>query len=157
MDSLPIIELRRIEANIVKPIYDEMVKSLGKEKAQEILGQAIIRNAVEQGEIYAEKENGTPSLAAFASLLPQWTQNDALEIDVIERSESQFDFNVTRCRYSEMYKEMGLGEIGHLLSCNRDGSFCDGYNPDIKLTRTQTKMSGASHCDFRYVYEPEGE
>ncbi len=157
MEDLPIIELRRIEANIIKPIYDEMVQSLGKEKAQEILGQAIIRNAVEHGASHANGENSANDLNAFAALLPQWTKNDALEIDVISQSDSQFDFNVTRCRYSEMYQEMGLGEIGHLLSCNRDGSFCDGYNPDIKLTRTQTKMSGASHCDFRYAYEPNKE
>lgn len=152
MDSLPIIELRRIEANIIKPIYDEMVASLGKEKTQELLGRAIIRNAIEHGRGYAEREDRAADLTAFAALLPQWTQNDALEIDFIEQSETQLDFNVTRCRYSEMYKEMGLGEIGHLLSCNRDGSFCTGYNPDIELTRTQTKMQGASHCDFRYEY-----
>jgi len=45
---------------------------------------------------------------------------------------------------------LGLGELGPLLSCNRDGSFCTGYNPNIKLTRTQTLMQGATHCDFRY-------
>jgi hypothetical protein len=49
-----------------------------------------------------------------------------------------------------MYRDMGLGEIGHLLSCNRDGDFCIGYNPNMELTRTQTIMKGASHCDFRY-------
>jgi hypothetical protein len=49
-----------------------------------------------------------------------------------------------------MYRAMGLGEIGHLLSCNRDGDFCIGYNPEMKLERTQTIMKGASHCDFRY-------
>jgi hypothetical protein len=26
-----------------------------------------------------------------------------------------------------------------------------GFGPDIKLTRTQTIMQGASHCDFRYT------
>lgn len=50
---------------------------------------------------------------------------------------------------------MGLGEIGHLLSCQRDGTFCEGYDPKLKLTRTQTIMQGASHCDFHYRYEDE--
>lgn len=59
-------------------------------------------------------------------------------------------FNVTRCRYAEMYRSMGLGEIGHLLSCNRDGTFIEGYDSRIKMERTQTIMQGASHCDFRY-------
>jgi len=49
-----------------------------------------------------------------------------------------------------MYREMGLGHIGHLLSCNRDSSFCIGYNPEMQLTRTQTIMEGAAFCDFRY-------
>jgi hypothetical protein len=48
---------------------------------------------------------------------------------------------------------MGLGEIGHLLSCNRDRAFCEGYDPKLKLERTQTIMQGASHCDFKYRYD----
>jgi len=27
----------------------------------------------------------------------------------------------------------------------------EGFGPDIGLTRTQTIMQGASHCDFRYT------
>ncbi len=69
---------------------------------------------------------------------------------MLSQGKDHFDFNVKRCRYSEMYRAMGLGEIGHLLSCNRDGDFCIGYNPEMKLERTQTIMKGASHCDFRY-------
>ena len=71
-------------------------------------------------------------------------------MEVLESSDTHVNFNVTHCRYSEMYKEMGLGHIGHLLSCNRDGTFCEGYDPSINFERTQTIMSGASHCDFRY-------
>ena len=53
---------------------------------------------------------------------------------------------------------MGLGGIGDLLSCSRDGAFCEGYDKRIELTRTQTIMGGASHCDFRYrVRGPERE
>jgi hypothetical protein len=49
---------------------------------------------------------------------------------------------------------MGLGEIGDIVSCNRDGAFCKGYDPRIALTRTQTIVSSASHCDFRYRSGP---
>ena len=70
-----------------------------------------------------------------------------------EQTDTSFAFNVVRCRYAETYKAMGLGEIGHLLSCNRDGAFCEGYDPKLKLERTQTIMQGASHCDFKYRYK----
>ena len=151
--DLPILEQRRLEANLVKPIYEEMAAVLGEEKAQEILGSAIKKHAIAQGQAYAEADRAAgkePSLAGFYALLPQWKAGGALEMDVLEESESQVNFNITRCRYAEMYKEMGLGHIGHLLSCNRDGTFCEGYDPSIKFERTQTIMGGASHCDFRY-------
>ncbi len=154
MNDLPIITLRRIEANVIKPIYDEMVAALGREKAREILGQAIEKNAIEHGQGYAKREpDGGNDLEGFARLLPQWQLNDALEIDVLESTRQRFDFNITRCAYAEMYREMGVAEIGDLLSCGRDGAFCTGYNPKIKMERTQTVMQGAPHCDFRYTMD----
>ena len=37
-----------------------------------------------------------------------------------------------------------------LLVCSSDAPFAEGFGSKIKLTRTQTIMQGASHCDFRY-------
>jgi len=150
MSDLPIIHLRRIEANVIKPIYEEMVKELGAERAREILGKAIVQNAIEHGRELAETAGVGRDLDGFAALLPNWQKEDALEIEVLEQTDDRFHFNVQRCRYAEMYRDMGLSEIGDLLSCGRDGAFCTGFNPQIKLERTQTIMKGASHCDFRY-------
>ena len=151
--DLPMLEQRRIEANILKPVYREMAEQLGEEKAQEILGAAIIRDSISQGQAYAEglEDRG---LIAFRNTMAQWKASGALEMEMLKETEEEVHFNVVRCKYSEMYREMGVGDIGHLLSCNRDGTFCTGFNPDIKLDRTQTIMSGASHCDFRYRMEP---
>jgi hypothetical protein len=76
-------------------------------------------------------------------------------VTVHEATDKVFNFDVTRCRYAEAYKEMGLEKIGHLMSCNRDGTFCEGYDPNIKLDRKQTIMQGAACCTFRYRYEAE--
>ncbi len=150
MSELPIIELRRIEANIIKPIYEEMAAELREEKARRILGSAIRKAAIEQGRTLAAASEEPAGIAGFAKLLERWTANDALRIEVLEQDDERFDFNVVRCRYSEMYREMGLGDIGALLSCNRDGAFCEGYDERLELSRPQTIMSGASHCNFRY-------
>ena len=150
MSELPIIELRRIEANIIKPIYEEMAAELGEEKARRILGAAIRKNAIEQGRTLAAASGEPAGIAGFAKLLERWTANDALRMEVLEQDDDRFDFNVVRCRYSEMYREIGLGDLGALLSCNRDGAFCEGYDARLELSRTQTIMSGASHCNFRY-------
>ena len=155
-DDLGILARRKIEAAVIAPIYDEMRKALGEEKAREILSAAIRRAAVAAGAEMAAKAPGRADLESFKLILPLWTKDDALTIEVIAEAPGVFDFNVKRCRYAETYRAMGLGGIGDLLSCNRDGAFCEGFDPRIKLTRTQTIMGGASHCDFRYrVRDPE--
>jgi hypothetical protein len=153
--DLPILEQRRIEANIIKPIYEELVSRLGKPQAAEILTAAITRDSVQQGRAYAETEDGETTLHGFHALLPQWKANGALEVDMLAERDDHVHYNVTRCQYAEMYKAMGLAEIGHILSCGRDGTFCTGYNANIKLDRSQTIMQGANHCDFRYRWEEE--
>jgi len=65
--------------------------------------------------------------------------------------DDRLGFHVTRCRYAEFYKELGLADLGYLVHCNRDHAMIDGFNPDLKLSRTQTVMEGASHCDFRFT------
>ncbi|QDL93979.1 2-amino-thiazoline-4-carboxylic acid hydrolase (plasmid) [Paroceanicella profunda] len=151
--QMPILERRRIEALVLREVHDVIRERSGPEEAAAVLGTAVSRAAIAHG---AEMAAGTrPDLADFRAILPLWTMDGALEIDVLEESPERLSFNVTRCRYAELYRSLGLGHIGHLLSCNRDGDFCTGYNPDITLTRSQTIMQGASHCDFRYAMTPE--
>jgi hypothetical protein len=149
--EVPVLLKRQLQAQVIGPIYDEMVEEFGAERAAEILDRAIRKAAIAEGKAYAAKlPGGSPTLADYIKLFELWTQGGALEIEVLQTSEEVFDFDVTRCRYAETYKEMGLGKIGHLLSCNRDGSFCEGYDPHMKLTREQTIMGGAARCTFRY-------
>jgi hypothetical protein len=148
--ELGILARRKIEAAIIAPIYDEMRRRIGEEKARDILRGAIRRAAIDAGADMASRAVGEADLESFKAIQHLWTKDDALTIEVIEDKPGVFDFNVKRCRYAETYRAMGLGDIGDILSCNRDGAFCEGYDPRIKLTRTQTIMGGASHCDFRY-------
>ncbi len=149
-DELGVLARRKIEAQIIAPIYEEMRAALGEERAREILRKAIRRAAIASGAELAKRAPAGADLEGFKSILELWTRDDALTIDVVADAPGVFDFNVRRCRYAETYRAMGLGEIGDILSCNRDGAFCEGYDPRIKLTRTQTIMGGASFCDFRY-------
>ena len=150
MDPLPILQQRRIEANILKHVYENLSERFGKEQARKIVQETVSQSAIEQGKTFADQIDGDPNLKDFYDILPLWSRDGALEIDVLEASPDKLDFNVKRCRYAEMYREMGIGEIGDLLSCQRDGDFCIGYNAEIEFRRTQTIMGGASHCDFRY-------
>ena len=151
--EIGILARRKIEAAVIAPIYEEMREALGEAKAREILRKAIRRAALAFGAELAKLAPGEPSLESFKRILPLWSRDDALTIEVLAEEPGVLDFNVTRCRYAETYRAMGLAGIGDILSCERDGAFCEGYAGDIKLTRTQTIMRGASHCDFRYRIE----
>jgi len=156
-ESLPIIERRRIEAELLKEVYETLLPLHGEEGARQIVAATVRRSAIAQGERFAQAAEGGTSLGSFADIQRHWTAGGALEVEVLHRDAEAFHFNVTRCRYAEMYREMGLGALGPVLSCARDGAFCEGYDPRLHLTRTQTIMDGASHCDFRYRYEAARE
>ena len=152
-EGLSMLEKRRIEAEILKEVYETLKASHGEDVARKTIAESVRRSAIEQARAFAAAAPGGTSLKAFQDVMPLWTKGGALEIEVKEQTDTSFTFNVVRCRYAETYKAMGLGEIGHLLSCNRDGAFCEGYDPKLKLARSQTIMQGASHCDFKYTYE----
>ena len=152
-EGLSMLEKRTIEAEILKEVYETLKASHGVEVAKKTIAESVRRSAIEQARQFAAAAPGGPSLKAFQEVMPLWTKGGALEIEVKEQTDTTFAFNVVRCRYAETYKAMGLGGIGHLLSCNRDGAFCEGYDPKLKLERSQTIMQGASHCDFKYRYQ----
>jgi L-2-amino-thiazoline-4-carboxylic acid hydrolase len=152
-------ERRRIEAAMLKHVYDTLKASHGVEIARRTIADAVRASSVEQAAEFAAQVGGKTSMQTFIDRQALWKAGDALVTEVKEQTATSYVFNVTRCRYAEMYREMGLGEIGHLLSCQRDATFCEGYDKRLKLTRTQTIMQGASHCDFNYklVDEPPAE
>jgi hypothetical protein len=76
-----------------------------------------------------------------------------MQMEVLEQSATRFSFNVRRCRYAEMYQLLGIPELGSLLSCSRDFALIEGFNPHIRLARSQTIMGGAAVCDFRFWLE----
>jgi hypothetical protein len=124
--------------------------------AEKIIADSVTRAAIEQGREMSDALGGATSLQTFIDAQELWTRGGALDIEVTEQSGERFAFNVKRCAYAEMYRDMGLGGIGHLLSCQRDGTFCEGYDRRLKLKRSQTIMQGATHCDFEYTYDKKG-
>lgn len=153
--NLAMLERRRIEAGILKHVYETLKASHGQAVAAKAVADAVRAASIEQGAAMRAEDGGKTSMQTFIDRQELWTRGNALAIDIKEQTPDRFRFNVTRCEYARMYKEMGLGEIGHLLSCQRDGTFCEGYDQNLKLKRTQTIMEGATHCDFDYTYEPE--
>lgn len=149
LNAIGVLKRREIEARVLAPFVEALAADFGRERVIEILRQTIVTLAREQGAALAAGR-GSNALTEFADATKDWMKDDALQIEVVEQAEDRYGFNVTRCRYAEMYRALAIPELGAVLSCNRDFSLIEGYNGDVELKRSQTLMEGASHCDFRY-------
>jgi hypothetical protein len=149
LNAVGVLTRREIEARILAPVVDALGEEFGRERVIEIVRDVIVGLAREQGRAMAEARQDV-SLSSFAGTLEPWTRDGALTMTVRQQTDEELAFDVTRCRYAEMYRALGIPELGAVLSCNRDAALIEGFNPEVDFSRTQTIMGGASHCDFRY-------
>ena len=151
MTPLPLLQQREIEAGVIAPLFRAFAAEVGEARAREIVG-GVIRELAKQGGCAAAAHGN--NLAHLKQAVAKWTEGGALELKVLRDDEETFEFDVTRCRFAEMYARLGLTYLGGLLSCARDAAMIDGFNPRITFSRTQTIMEGAPYCDFRYHNRP---
>ena len=148
-EQVGVLVRREIEARILGPVIEAFADAFGRDRVLEIVRTTIVEIAHSQGRTMRLAGEGN-DLEAFAGTMEAWKRGGALETDTLVGTGEAFDFNVTRCRYAEMYRAIGMEELGSILSCARDYALIEGFNEDVDLTRTQTIMEGATHCDFRY-------
>ena len=149
--KIGVLMRRETEVRILIPFLQDLSKEFGKETILNVLKKTIEEIAKIQGE-EVSREYGN-NVDAFLETLKFWTKDDALEIDVLEKSDSKLHFNVTRCKYAEMYKALGVSDLGAVLSCNRDAALIEGFNSKASLGRKETIMSGDNCCTFRYTFK----
>lgn len=149
-EAIGVLARRETEARLMAPLIDALSDAFGREEVLAIIRDTVIKIAHSQGQALADKHG--ISSDGFLDSLAAWRQDGALEIDIVNHTPTQLDFNVTRCRYAEMYKALGMEDYGAVLSCNRDLAVIDGFDNRVELQRDQTIMSGASCCTFRYDF-----
>jgi len=141
---------REIQAPLVSALIKGFAREIGDSKAFSIAKKIICEDAVLSGKSLAENYSGC-SLEALLKIVEEvWAEDGTLEIKNIRLNEDTLCFDVTYCGYAKMYERLGIKDLGSLLSCCRDFTFMDGFNPEIELIRTKTIMEGADICDFRY-------
>ena len=96
------IERRRIEAAILKHVYDTLKTSHGVEIAKKTIADAVRSSSIEQAKEFAAKVGGKTSTQTFVDRQALWKIGGAMEMEIKEQTETSYVFNVTRCRYAEM-------------------------------------------------------
>jgi hypothetical protein len=150
------LQRRKIEGRVLIPFIAACREKFGDDAATELVAAAIRRLAADDGARWAETYGD--SLSSLGRVVAElWAGGGGMAIDRVAQAEDRLDFDVTRCKYAEFYKDLGLAELGYLIHCNRDHAMVVGFNRDVELTRTQTIMEGASCCDFRFRKKEAGQ
>jgi hypothetical protein len=147
------LKRREIQASFFAYLIRGFINELGYDKAMEVASMGIREDAMQTGRRMAEKYSGNTFLELLRMIREVWAEDNSLEFDILEKTDQMLSFNVTRCRYAELYDRLDMKEYGFCLSCNRDESLIRGFNPRMKLLRIQTIMQGAKICDFRIIIE----
>ena len=155
-EAIGILTRRETEARILIPLIRDLGEAFGRAAVIETVSRTIINIAEAQGRELARLMGGNTA-EDFKNALAFWTKDDALEIEMKESSAHTLCFNVTRCRYAEMYKALGASDLGAVFSCNRDAALIRGFNPGATMERNKTIMEGHPVCDFRYVFPEDQE
>jgi hypothetical protein len=149
--DIPVIEQAKIQAQVLVPLVKTLQAELGEERANVIVRKALGDLYRKYGEQWWRTQGARDFAQKMASTFDMFAAGDALDYEVVKQAPDAFEVNVTGCRYAKFYNEIGAPELGFLLTCSADFRFAEGFGTDVQLTRTQTIMQGASHCDFRFV------
>jgi hypothetical protein len=151
--DVPVIEQAKIQAQVLVPLIKALQAELGEDRANAIVRKSLGDVYRKLGEKWWRARRASSVGENVGSLFERYAAEDALQYTIVEQSADAFSFDVTRCRYAQFYQELGVPELGFLLVCSADFQMAKGFGPDVELTRTQTIMQGATHCDFRYARE----
>jgi len=148
-DHLSYLDRVKIQTEILLPLFRRMREELGNERACEMLRGAVREYSIAFGESLG-RSDGATSLERLRNAIPIFAAGDALAVEPLADTADELTFNVTRCKYAEFFHELGEPEFGAILTCEIDPPMTKAVGQDLDLERTQTRMGGARHCDFRW-------
>ena len=146
--EVPLLQQREIEMRVLGPVIRAFAAEFEKEKTYDLVRRTM--QEISRG-LGKEKSLGGGGLENLKSkCISKWNDGGALEVSIREDSDTILAFDVTRCDFADLYRELGFGDIGTLISCDRDAAFLDGFDPELELIRQKTLMEGEDLCDFCY-------
>ena len=75
----------------------------------------------------------------------------------IEKTDEGVQLYCGRCMPHDGAKRHGLVEEGYYIACSTDPYLIEGFNPNIGLKRTKTKMQGHDCCDHFFYYKDKNK
>jgi predicted ArsR family transcriptional regulator len=152
------LERAKVQAQVLVPVLRAFREAIGRERADRIAWAAL---AEWRKEIVRERHE------SFAGApLERWNQGvrallteigDAVDMTPVQVAEGKVEFDVTGCRFAQLFRELGEPELGFALLCSMDDTTATEIGQgELGFTRTSTIMQGGTRCDFRYALKKSG-
>jgi predicted ArsR family transcriptional regulator len=153
-----VFEKLKIQTQVLVPVIRAFRAVMGEAQANQILRTALREWSAQLFRDLGQQIDGSPKKkwATLNAAIAAKTA-DFIEYDVLRQDKDAFEVNMTTCRLAEFFKRLNEPELGALLACEADFDIAAVGNPEVELTRAQTIMKGASHCDFRYRLKKAAE
>jgi hypothetical protein len=153
--DISILDTLKLRAQVLIPVLKAARAELGEERANHLILEALRASSRERFRRSRDGLEGSPKEkwdTLMASSLARIREDD-LEMELLQQTPRAWDYNIRRCQFAELFHWIGEPELGLVLVCETDFQAAEEVgSPEVVLTRTQTLMEGASHCDFRYRF-----
>lgn len=155
----PLLERVRIQVEVLVPVLRAFRAELGRERADRIAVEALARVRRTLVQERHAGLTGTPRERWLSGVLASVLEvGDAVDVDMLRQDDVAIEFDVTGCRFAELFRELGEPELGAMLLCAMDQTAVDEIAPgEVTLDRATTLMQGGDRCRFRYrLTKPPG-
>jgi hypothetical protein len=149
MSDGPSFEQIKAQAAVLVPLVKLLREEIGVERANDIVVRALAEWARNIGKMLREIPADT-SLAKLKIAIEGLDAAGMQQTEFLTATDTKLDYNVRRCRAAELYRSLGLEDLGYLLVCKLDESVMPALDARISFVRDQTIMQGAPHCTFRF-------
>ena len=151
--KLSLLEITRIQAQVLAPLLRALRAELGTERANAIVRQSLRDWSKQLFAGIGDAIEGRPKKksAAMHAAMADVTEQD-VTYEMLRQDKEALEFDVTHCRFAEFFRALGEPELGALLVCEADFDIAAAGEGEVSFAREQTLMKGASHCTFRYKF-----
>ena len=147
----------KTQIDVLVPLLRHLRAELGEEKANDLVYPALRDYMKKWVFEFASNESNDPieNFSKTSEMLEETFEGD-VDYDVLKDDDDCLELNVTRCRYAQLFHQLGEPELGTILVCEADNHIADLSAPAVKLSRANTIMKGGTHCPFRYKFSRRG-
>ncbi len=151
--KLTVHERMEIQMQYAVPLLRDLQEILGTDVVTEALRSRLALQQ-QRAEAAAKSVNSMREQAVRIERdFERFAQGGALDYTVLDHTEhaagiDEVAVNVSDCQYATMMDRLDATDLGTLLICGPD--LAAAAAGGMELQRSQTRMEGADHCDFRF-------